>query len=179
LNYHNISNLLRHIEKSTKPFIEKIISIITDDEEWIEAIGITEDGTNCKFMTAISKADLLIIDDFGLQKLDENNRKDLLEIVEDRHGLRSTLVTSILPVSAWYEIIAEPTLYNAILDRITSSAHRIKIKGESMRKTNNFTPCQSENDNLNQGGQFVRNTQITVTQNTPKQKTEKNDHYRT
>lgn len=92
------------------------------------------DGTHRKFITSISKADLLIIDDFGLQKLDENNRMDLMEIVEDRHGLRSTLVASQLPVSAWYEIIAEPTLSDAILDRITSSAHRIELKGESMRK---------------------------------------------
>ena len=59
---------------------------------------------------------------------------DLMEIVEDRHGLRSMLVASQLPVSAWYEIIAEPTLSDAILDRITSSAHRIELKGESMRK---------------------------------------------
>lgn len=92
------------------------------------------DGTHRKLIAAISKADLLIIDDFGLQKLDDNNRMDLMEIIEDRHGLKSTLVASQLPVSAWHEIIAEPTLSDAILDRITSSANRIELKGESMRK---------------------------------------------
>jgi DNA replication protein DnaC len=93
------------------------------------------DGSHRKLISSLAKADLLIIDDFGLQKLDENNRMDLMEIIEDRHGLRSTLIASQLPVSTWQEIIAEPTLSDAILDRITSNAHRIELKGESMRKT--------------------------------------------
>lgn len=93
------------------------------------------DGTHRKTIASISRTDLLIIDDFGLQKLDENNRMDLMEIVEDRNGLRSTMVCSQLPVSSWYEIVGEPTLSDAILDRITSQAHRIELKGESMRKS--------------------------------------------
>lgn len=93
------------------------------------------DGTHRKLINSIAKADLLIIDDFGLQKLDEQHRLDLMEIIEDRHGLKSTMVASQLPVSTWCEIIAEPTISDAILDRITSGAHRIEIKGESLRKT--------------------------------------------
>jgi DNA replication protein DnaC len=93
------------------------------------------DGTHRKFIGTLAKADLLIIDDFGMQKLDEQHRLDLMEIVEDRHGIKSTLIASQLPVSAWYDIVAEPTISDAILDRLTSGAHRIELKGESLRKT--------------------------------------------
>jgi DNA replication protein DnaC len=92
------------------------------------------DGTHRKLMTQIAKSDLLIVDDFGLQKMDEQQRLDMMEIIEDRHGLKSTLIASQLPVSTWYEIIGEPTLSDAILDRITAGSHRIELKGESMRK---------------------------------------------
>lgn len=92
------------------------------------------DGTHRKQITQISKSDLLIIDDFGLQKMDELQRLDMMEIIEDRHGIKSTIVASQLPVSTWYEIIGEPTLSDAILDRITAGAHRIELIGESMRK---------------------------------------------
>ena len=92
------------------------------------------DGSHRKLITQLSKSDLLIIDDFGLQKLDEQQRMDLMEITEDRHGIKSTLIASQLPVSAWYEIIGEPTISDAILDRITAGANRIELKGESMRK---------------------------------------------
>jgi DNA replication protein DnaC len=92
------------------------------------------DGTHRKFIHQLSKSDLLIIDDFGLQRMDEQQRLDMMEIIEDRHGIKSTLIASQLPVSAWYEIIGEPTLSDAILDRITSGANRIELKGESMRK---------------------------------------------
>lgn len=92
------------------------------------------DGSHRKLITQLSKSDLLIIDDFGLQKLDEQQRMDLMEIIEDRHGIKSTLIASQLPVSAWYEIIGEPTISDAILDRITAGSNRIELKGESMRK---------------------------------------------
>lgn len=92
------------------------------------------DGTHRKLIASIAKTDLVIIDDFGLQKLEENNRLDLMEIIEDRHGIRSTLVCSQLPVATWYEIIGEPTLSDAILDRLISKAHRVELKGESLRK---------------------------------------------
>lgn len=92
------------------------------------------EGTHRKLINSIAKADLLIIDDFGLSKLDDMHRLDLMEIVEDRHALKSTLVAAQLPVATWYDIIGEPTLSDAILDRLTAKANRIELKGESLRK---------------------------------------------
>lgn len=92
------------------------------------------DGTHRKQVNAIAKADVLIIDDFGMQKLDDYSRLDLMEIMEDRHGRKSTIISSQLPVVAWYDIIAEPTLSDAILDRLTSKSIRVELKGESLRK---------------------------------------------
>lgn len=92
------------------------------------------DGTHRKQINAIAKADVLIIDDFGLQKLDDYSRLDLMEVMEDRHGRKSTIISAQLPVAAWYDIIAEPTLSDAILDRLTSKSIRIDLKGESLRK---------------------------------------------
>jgi DNA replication protein DnaC len=92
------------------------------------------DGTHRKQINAIAEADVLIIDDFGLQKLDDYSRLDLMEVMEDRHGKKSTILSSQLPVAAWYDIIGEPTLSDAILDRITSKSIRIDLKGESLRK---------------------------------------------
>lgn len=93
------------------------------------------DGTHRKQIASIAKAELLIIDDFGLQKLDDHSRLDLMEIMEDRHGKKSTLIASQLPVASWYEIIGEPTLSDAILDRLTSKATRIDLAGDSLRKS--------------------------------------------
>jgi len=76
----------------------------------------------------------LILDDFGLKTLDNNQSLVLLEIFEDRHGKRSTIITSQLPVNKWFEIIGEPTIADAILDRLVHSSHRIELEGESMRK---------------------------------------------
>lgn len=87
-----------------------------------------------KLIQSIAKAQLLIIDDFGIHKLDDMQRLDLMEIIEDRHGIKSTVIASQLPVAAWYEIIAEPTLSDAILDRITAKSIRLDLKGESLRK---------------------------------------------
>ena len=92
------------------------------------------DGTHRKQINAMAKADVLIIDDFGIQKLDDYSRLDLMEVMEDRHGRKSTIIASQLPVSAWYEIIGEPTLSDAILDRLTSKTIRVDLKGESFRK---------------------------------------------
>ena len=76
----------------------------------------------------------MILDDFGLKTLDNNQSLVLLEIFEDRHGKRSTIITSQLPVNKWFEIIGEPTIADAILDRLVHSSHRIELEGESMRK---------------------------------------------
>ena len=92
------------------------------------------DGRYAKLMATYAKTDLLVLDDWGLGGLDATARRDLLELLDDRHGQRSTLVTSQLPVEHWHEIIGDTTLADAILDRLVHSAYRITLKGESMRK---------------------------------------------
>ena len=81
----------------------------------------------------MAKAELLILDDFGLENLDSSSRLFLLEIFEDRHGLASTIITSQLPVSSWHEVIGDPTIADAICDRIINISYRIELKGESAR----------------------------------------------
>ena len=78
-----------------------------------------------------------ILDDFGIQPFDNQSRSLLMEIIEDRHGKRSTIIISQLPVVQWHEIIGENTIADAILDRLVHQAHRIDLSGESMRKRNN------------------------------------------
>jgi len=93
------------------------------------------DGSYLKLLNRMAKVDLLVIDDWGLASLSDTERRDFLEVMEDRHGLKSTLITSQYPVSKWYELIGEPTMADAILDRIVHNAHKLTLKGESMRKT--------------------------------------------
>lgn len=92
------------------------------------------DGSYTREISKIEKYDLLILDDFGLAALDNVARMFLLEIIEDRHGRKSTIISSQLPVSKWYEVIGESTVADAILDRMVHTAHRIELKGESLRK---------------------------------------------
>ena len=92
------------------------------------------DGSYLKLISKLEKQDLLILDDFGLKALDTINRHALMEIIEDRHGKHSTIIASQLPVEAWHQLIGEQTIADAILDRLVHTAHRIDIKGESMRK---------------------------------------------
>lgn len=92
------------------------------------------DGSYLKELAKIEKQHVLLIDDFGIQTLDAQNRSALMEIIEDRHGKASTIITSQVPVSLWHEVIGEQTIADAILDRIVHDAHRLEMKGESMRK---------------------------------------------
>jgi len=92
------------------------------------------DGRFSKLMAGFAKTDLIILDDWGLSKFTAEQRHDLLELLDDRHGTRSTLVTSQVPVDHWHEVIGDPTLGDAILDRLVHNAYRINLKGESMRK---------------------------------------------
>lgn len=92
------------------------------------------DGRYGKLILGYAKTDLLILDDWGLTPMTDLQRRDLLEILEDRYGKRSTIVTSQLPVTAWHEAIGDPTLADAILDRLVHNAHKIELKGESLRK---------------------------------------------
>ena len=98
------------------------------------------DGSYIKEISKIEKMDLLILDDFGLKPLDGNQRLMLLEIIEDRHGRKSTIIASQLPVNQWHEFIQEDTIADAILDRLVHSSHRIEFKGEkSMREIHKMT----------------------------------------
>lgn len=92
------------------------------------------DGSFGKKLQQIAKTELLILDDFGLKPLGQAEKHDLLEIIEDRHGLRSTLVTSQLPIKSWHEYLSDPTVADALLDRLLNNAHRLELRGESLRK---------------------------------------------
>ena len=92
------------------------------------------DGSFGRRLAQLARIDLLVLDDFAIAPLAAGERNDLLELLDDRVGTRSTLITSQLPVTAWHEWLDDPTLADAILDRIVHAAHRIALKGESMRK---------------------------------------------
>ena len=92
------------------------------------------DGSYGKLMKKLLKNHLLLLDDFGLASMTDSERRDLLEVIEDRHGHASTIMTSQLPVEHWHESIGDPTIADAILDRLIHNAHRINLKGGSMRK---------------------------------------------
>jgi DNA replication protein DnaC len=104
------------------------------------------DGSYIKEIARLERQDLIIIDDFGLQPLDNQNRSFLMEIIEDRHGKGSVIITSQIPVHLWYEVIGEKTIADAILDRIVHDAHRIELSGESLRRNKNR---MKNLDNLN------------------------------
>jgi DNA replication protein DnaC len=92
------------------------------------------DGSYMREINRIEKQDLLILDDFGLQEMDTQKRMAFLEIIEDRFDIKSTIISSQLPVNKWYDVIGEGTIADAILDRLVNGAHRIDLQGESLRK---------------------------------------------
>lgn len=92
------------------------------------------EGTIINLFEKLSKNNLLILDDFGLTHLEQQQRMDLMEMIEDRHGLSSTIIASQLPVANWYDVIGEETIADAIMDRLVHSSYRIELKGESLRK---------------------------------------------
>lgn len=99
------------------------------------ALGLARgDGRYATMLKALARVDLLILDDWGPEKLNDDQRRDLLEIVEDRYERRSTIVTSQIPVDRWWEIIGNPTIADAVLDRLVHNAYRIELTGESLRK---------------------------------------------
>jgi DNA replication protein DnaC len=105
------------------------------------------DGSYLRELSRMEKANLLIIDDFGIQPLDSQSRAALLEIMEDRHGKASTIFTSQLPVSRWHDVIGEQTIADAILDRIVHDSHRLELTGESMRKKRTKEEQKTEPNN--------------------------------
>jgi DNA replication protein DnaC len=92
------------------------------------------DGSFVRLLNQLEKVSLLILDDFGLAPMDQNTRLALLQILEDRYNKKSVMIGSQLPIAKWHEYIAEPTLADAIMDRLMSNAHRFELKGESLRK---------------------------------------------
>jgi DNA replication protein DnaC len=92
------------------------------------------DGSYRKIMSGLAKASLLILDDWGMAPLSTEQKHDILEVIEDRNGARSTVITSQLPVSSWHEYVQDPTVADALLDRLVHNAYRIELKGDSMRK---------------------------------------------
>jgi DNA replication protein DnaC len=100
-----------------------------------EALALARgDGRYARLLKTLSRVELLILDDWGLAPLIAEQRRDLLEIIDDRHQRGSTIITSQVPIEHWHEIIADPTIADAVLDRIVHNAHRLAIKGDSMRK---------------------------------------------
>ena len=92
------------------------------------------DGRYLKLLAQLAKVEVLLLDDWGLTPLTASQQRDLLEVLDDRHEVRSTIATSQLPVGRWHEMMADPTLADAILDRLVHNAYRIELKGDSMRK---------------------------------------------
>lgn len=99
------------------------------------------DGRHAQILAKLGGVQLLILDDWGLEPLDANARHDLLEILEERYGRRSTIITSQLPISVWHEVIGDPTYADAILDRLVHNAHRLELVGDSMRRTKTTAPA--------------------------------------
>ena len=101
----------------------------------LEELGLAHaDGTYTRLLGRLAKVDVLVLDDWGLAPLREQERRDMLEIFDDRHAVRSAILTSQLPVEKWHDYVADPTIADALLDRVVHNAHRIKLKGPSRRK---------------------------------------------
>ena len=101
----------------------------------LENLGLARgDGRYARMLKSLARVQVLILDDWGITPLTADQRRDLLEIVDDRHGRASAVVTSQLPVGHWHEHIGNPTIADALLDRLVHSAHRIELKGKSLRK---------------------------------------------
>lgn len=102
------------------------------------------DGSSIKELAKIEKQDLLILDDFGLQPFDQPSRGSLLEVIEDRHGKHSAIITSQLPVNKWYDVLGEKTVADAIMDRLIHNAQRLELKGESLRRKINKKVAEND-----------------------------------
>ena len=105
------------------------------------------DGSYPKIMKKLTKTRVLVLDDLGLAPMNAAERRDLLEVIEDRHSLSSTIVATQLPIENWHDNIRDPTIADAILDRLIHNAHKINLKGESMRKLRAKDPKSLEEEN--------------------------------
>ena len=113
----------------------------------LDALGLARgDGRHARLLKSLARAELLILDDWGLAPMTSEQGRDLLEIVDDRHGRASTIVTSQIPVDHWHELIADPTIADAILDRLVHTAHRLALSGETLRDPENKTAKRGKLD---------------------------------
>jgi len=125
---------------ATKKFMEKGTKITQLDQKTLDLIQqftneyVEEEAAKDPMFKKVAKAQLLVVDDWGLSKLDDQRYRDILEILDDRQGVGATLITSQFPVDHWHETIPDPTVADAILDRLIHGSHRIELEGESMRK---------------------------------------------
>lgn len=102
---------------------------------FIEKVTLAKlDGSYIKLLNHLERQTLIILDDFGLQPLTQEMKLALLQVLEERHGKKSTIITSQLPVAAWHPYLNEPTIADAIMDRLTAREHRIELQGESLRR---------------------------------------------
>jgi DNA replication protein DnaC len=115
-------------------FLERLGLLIDQQWNWRENQALGRRLKNAKLRTSACRIDVLVIDDWAMSSLSEPERRDFWEICEDRYQVRSTVLTSQLPVSRWHEQIGDPTLADGILDRLVHNAHRIEMRGDSMRK---------------------------------------------
>jgi DNA replication protein DnaC len=104
------------------------------------------DGSYARVLARLAKTSVLILDDLGLAALTDTERQDLLEVIEDRHGSASTIITSQLPIEHWHEVIGDPTIADALLDRLVHNAHKITLKGESMRRKKTQIDSEGRSD---------------------------------
>ena len=117
------------------PLAKRRAQQITAMSRLFEELALAHaDGTYVRLLARLAKVDVLVLDDWGLAPLTDQQRRDVLELLEDRHGLRSTVVTSQLAVENWHDYIAHPTIADAVLDRLVHNAHKVKMKGPSRRK---------------------------------------------
>ena len=116
-----------------------------------EALALARgDGRHSRMLKSLSRIDLLILDDWGLSVLTQAQRIDLLEILEDRNGRSATIITSQVPVDQWHEVIGDPTLADACLDRLVHNAHRLNLTGDSMRRIRGKRALDADQKTLTQ-----------------------------
>lgn len=116
------------------------------------------DGSWVKTMEQIAKQQLLILDDFAITGMDKQQAIDLMEVIEDRHNKNATIIATQLPIAAWYDIIPDSTIADAILDRLVHTATRIELQGDSLRKTGNFDSIINPTNNKRSEGSTLSET---------------------